>query len=301
MPPIWKGAIRFGLVSIPVALSGAETRDDLDFDLLDRRDLSRVGYETVNKATGRRIDRKDVVKGFEVSKGRYVTVSDDDFRRANVAATQTLDIVQFVERDAIDPRYFERPYFVTPLPRAEHAYALLREALEDSRRVGIARVVLRSREHLAALMPLCEVLICDLLRFAHELREVPKVARSKGAETKTASRERAMAQALIDSMTAAWRPEELHDTYREDLVKLLRAKAKAPKGAEAPPVPPMEKAPGKVIDLMTLLRQSVAEAGKPRRQAGRRAASPSRRPVARTRKTRAARSQRTAARARSPR
>src|SRR5436190_7771439 len=224
MAAIWKGAIRFGLVSIPVALSGAETRDDLDFDLLDKRDLAPVGYETVNKRTGRRIERKDVVKGFAVAKGRYVTVSDEDFKRANVEATQTLDILEFVEREAIDVRYFERPYFVTPLPRAERAYALLRDALAESRRVGVARVVLRSREHLAALLPFDDVLVCNLLRFAHELRELPDVAKGKAAES--SPRERSMARALIDSMTGTWRPEEFHDSYREDLVKLLRGKAK---------------------------------------------------------------------------
>ncbi len=271
MPPIWKGAIRFGLVSIPVALSGAESRDEFDFDLLDRRDLSPIGYEKVNKRTGRRVESKDVIKGFAVAKGKYVTVSDDDFRRANVEATQTLDIVQFVERDAIDVRYFERPYFVTPLPRAEHAYALLRDALEESGRVGIARVVLRSREHLAALMPFGDVLVCDLLRFAHELRDAPSVAPGKRAAG-DASRERSMARALIDSMTAEWRPEELRDTYRQDLVKLLRAKAK--RGAKELPPLPRQRPLAPVVDLMALLRKSVEEsapASGKRRAAKRRA------------------------------
>ena len=293
MAAIWKGAIRFGLVSIPVALAGAETRDDLDFDLLDKRDLSPIGYETVNKRTGRRVERQHVIKGFAVAKGRYVTVSDEDFKRANVEATQTLDILQFVEREAIDVRYFERPYFVTPLPRAERAYALLRDALAESERVGIARVVLRSREHLAALVPFGDVLVCDLLRFAHELRDLPSVGKGKGAAA--SPRERQMARALIDSMTAAWHPDELHDTYREDLVKLLRAKAK--RGAKELPPLPKQRPLAPVVDLMALLKQSVEESA-PRARARRRPAAarrarpartPSRRGAAATTRRRSAR------------
>ena len=266
MPPIWKGSLTFGLVNIPVALAAAESPDDLSFDLLDKRDLAHIGYETINKSTGRKVARKDIVKGYEIAKGQYVTVSDEDFRQANVKATQTLEILEFVERDAIDARFFERPYFLTPLPRAERAYVLLCEALRARERVAVARLVLRTREHLAAVFPLDGVLICNLMRFAHELRAAPKIAKI----AKPGDKEMTMARALIDSMSGDWRPETLHDRYRDDLLKLLRRKRTHP--GEAPPAtPPVEK-PSNVVDLISLLRESL-EAGAARPASVRRRAA----------------------------
>lgn len=290
MPPIWKGAIRFGLVNIPVALLTAESRDELDFDLLDRRDLSPVGYQTVNKRTGRRVERSEVVKGYEVAAGQYVTVSDADFKRAAVEASQSIDIVEFVTRDEIDLRYYDRPYFVTPLPKAAHAYALLRDTLAETGRLGVARVVLRTREHLAALFPLDEVLVCNLLRFAHELRRPPKVE----AGGKAAKGEREMARMLVESMSARWEPEELTDTYRRHLVALLEKKRAA--GGTLPPQPRSRAPkPDNVVDLVTLLRRSVEEGGQGRGVRPQRRRAAARRPAAGRRKT-AARAARRGAR-----
>lgn len=259
---IWKGSIAFGLVQIPVSLQPAEQADELSFDLLDRRDLSPVGYERVNKRTGRKVEWKDIVKGYEYKDGRYVVVTEQDFERANVEATHTIDIEQFVDPADVEPRYFERPYYVQPAKGGEKAYVLFREALEKSRKAAVARVVIRTRQHLALLLPQSELLVLHLLRFEHELRKPEKLELSRGGKKSTGvtARERQMADTLVASMSGEWRPEDYHDTYRDDLLKLIRDKVK--RGEREEPegeVPKPEARRGaEIIDLAELLKQSLA-------------------------------------------
>ena len=178
--PIWKGTINFGLVNIPVALYSAEADNSIDFDLLDKRDFSRVRYRRVNEKTGREVPWDAIVKGYEYKKGEYVALTDDDFIKANVEATQSIDILDFVDAADISPVYFDKPYYLVPLKNGQRAYALLREVLKRTGKVGIARVVIRTREHLASLLADGALLILNLLRFPHELRDPFYARRARG-------------------------------------------------------------------------------------------------------------------------
>jgi DNA end-binding protein Ku len=254
---LWKGAIQFGLVHVPVSLYPAEQRDELSFSLLDRRDMQPVGYQRVNKSTGEEVPFEDVVKGYEYEKGEYVTLEKEDFKRANVEATQTVDIVGFVDADAIPPYYFDAPYYLAPEKHGAKGYALLRETLEKTGRVGIANVVIRTRQHVAALYPQDNVLVLNTLRYHDELRD-PKdldVPESSKA-AKVQPREIDMAERLVEDMATEWKPAQFKDTYREDLMKFIEAKAAgkvkaAPKGKRAP-------RQAEIIDFAKLLEKSPA-------------------------------------------
>ncbi|HVJ18117.1 MAG TPA: Ku protein [Polyangiaceae bacterium] len=261
---IWKGSIAFGLVQIPVSLKAAEEPDELSFDLLDSRDLSPVGYQRVNKRTGRKVDWKNVVKGYEYKKGRYVVVTDRDFERANVEATHTIDIELFVDPSSIDPRYFERPYYLFPDKAGAKAYVLLRDALTRGEKAAVARVVIRTRQHLALIVPQDERLLLLLLRFEHELRRPEKLELPRGGARNVTAKERQMAETLVESMAGEWHPEKFKDTYRDDLLKLIRDKVKH--GEPEEPEPEEEPQRGaKVIDLAELLKQSLSKKRKPAR------------------------------------
>lgn len=274
---LWRGSINFGLVNIPVALHPAETSSSLDFDLLDRRDFAPIKYQRINKQTGKEVPWNQIVKGYQYEKGEYVTLTDEELRSANVEATQSIDILDFVEAAEISPMYFDRPYYLEPLKNGRRAYMLLREVLAKSNKVAIARVVIRTREHLAAVMPQESLLILNLLRFNHELRdsrglEIPG-AKSKGRAISAS--EMKMAEQLIEAMSGAWDPAKYHDEYREDLKKLIEKKIKSgrPRSvATAAKVPP-RKAGGKVVDIMSLLRRSVDQAQKKEETPRRRKAS----------------------------
>jgi DNA end-binding protein Ku len=267
---LWNGSLSFGLVHIPIGLFPAEKSDELSFQLVDRRDLAPVGYQTFNKKTGREIDRDETAKAFELSTGKLVLVSDDDFKRANVQATQTLEIVDFVDLAEVDRRFFDRPYYIAPLARGAKPYALLREALEKSGRAGIARVVIRSREHLAAVYPLGKVIVANLLRWEYELRD-PRELDLPGA-SKLSDTELKMARQLIEAMSGAWKPEKYKDEYRRDLLALIRKKARtAKRGAQVEEEEPeAEEKLAEVVDLMALLKQSVEQSGTSRRGGARR-------------------------------
>jgi DNA end-binding protein Ku len=262
----WKGSISFGLVEIPVSLQPAVKSHDLDFSLLDRKDFSPVGYKRYNKASGREVAWDDVVRGYEYEPDEYVVLSDEDLRRANVEASESIEILEFVDREEIDPIYYETPYYVQPLKRASKSYALLRAALERSGQVGIARVVLRTRQRIAALLVRDEVLVLDLLRYAHELRgfdEVEVPAKSaKGAGI--SENEVKMALSLIDGMKGEWDPEKFKDEYRDDVMALVRRKVKSGQTHTIVEAEPSEKRPrarSEVMDLMPLLKRSLAERG----------------------------------------
>ena len=260
----WKGSISFGLVEIPVSLQPAVRTHDLNFSLLDRKDFAPVGYKRYNKNSGREVAWDDVVRGFEYEPDEYVVLSDEELRRANVEATESIEILEFVEREEIDPVYYETPYYVEPLKRGSKSYALLRAALERSGKVGIARVVLRTRQRMAALLVREQVLVLDLLRYAHELRsldevQVPGPKSAKGAGVSES--EIKMAQQLIEGMRGKWDPERFKDEYRDDVMALVRRKVKA--GQTHTIVEPEESeerrpARSEVMDLMPLLKRSLA-------------------------------------------
>ena len=261
---LWKGSINFGLVNIPVALYPAETSSSLDLDLLDKRDFAPIKYQRINKQTGEEVPWNQIVKGYEYEKGEYVTLTDEELRSANVEATQSIDILDFVEAAEISPMYFDRPYYLEPLKNGRRAYMLLRDVLAKSNKVAIARVVIRTREHLAAVMPQGSVLILNLLRFNHELRDrsgldIPH-ANSKGRAISAS--EIKMAERLIDAMSGAWDPAKYHDEYREDLEKLIEKKIKSgrPTAVSTDAKAPARKAGGQVVDIMSLLRRSVDQA-----------------------------------------
>lgn len=261
---LWKGAISFGLVHIPVGLYSAEKRNNFDLTMLDRRDMKPVGFKRYNKETGADVPWEQIVKGYEYEKERYVVLTDEDFRRANVEATQTIDILRFVEGKEIAPMYFESPYYLAPDRRGEKGYALLRETLKQTHKVGIANVVIRTRQYVAALIPVDEVIVLNTLRYADEVRAAdelgipPKSLKTSGVTP----RETDMAVKLVEEMTGDWNPQDYHDTYHEDLLKLIDKRIKAGETevitAEAPEA---EEKPslGNVVDLMALLKRSVQD------------------------------------------
>ena len=254
---LWKGAIRFGLVHVPVALYPAEQAEELAFTMLDRRDLQPVGYKHYNKATGDEVPYDQIVKGYEYEDGRYVTLEKEDFKRANVEASQTIDIVGFVDAGDIPPYYYEAPYYTAPAKHGEKGYALLRETLERTHKVAIANVVIRTRQHLAMLYPRENHLILNTLRYQDEIRPADDIDVPKDLHAaKVQPNELKMAERLIDDMTMKWDPGDYHDTYRDDLMKMIEEKA----AGHVKAAPKSKRAPreAEVIDFASLLEKSLA-------------------------------------------
>jgi DNA end-binding protein Ku len=273
--PIWKGTISFGLVNIPVALYSAEVHNSVEFDLLDKRDFSRVRYRRVNEKTGEEVPWNQIIKGYEYQKGEYIALTDDDFRKANVQATQSIDITDFVDAKDISPIYFDKPYYLRPLKNGDRAYALLREVMKRTGKAGIAKVVIRTRQHLATLLVDGPLLIVNLLRFSHELRDPSRLDMPQAGSRAGSKQELKMAQQLVETMTSTWKPDKYRDEYRQDLLALIdrkinsgRTKTVAPVEGESKP-----KGPAKVIDIMHLLRQSMDQVRKQDQPSRRRKAS----------------------------
>lgn len=267
---IWRGSISFGLVNVPVHLHSAEAREDLDFMLLDKKDHSPIGYRKVSKATGEEVPRERIVRGYKLDSGNFVLVTDDDLRKASPERTKRIDIRAFVKREEIEPRFFERPYYLEPQPKNEKSYALLREAMARRGRVGIASVVLGTREALAAVMPLGKLLLLNVLRYVHELRPWDEL-HLPGKDLKAlhiTPAELEMAGKLIDGMTETFDPTEYKDSYHDDVLAFIRRKAKAG-GVDAPEPgkPEREVKEPKVHDLMALLKKSLKEPAKKRKRA----------------------------------
>jgi DNA end-binding protein Ku len=258
---LWKGAISFGLVNVPVELHSAKKRTaELDMTMLDKRNLAPVGYKRVNKETGKEVAWGDVVKGYEYEDDKFVVLSEEDFRRANPDLAKTVDIQAFVELADIAPQYFETPYYLIPGKRGEKAYALLRDTLKKAGKAGIAMVMIRTKQYLAALVPQDDILVLNTLRFHDELKQAKDF---DIPSTKVSSKELDMAMRLVEDMEDQWKPEKYKDTLKEDLLKRIEAKVKAGETEEItePEKAPKEKA--EVIDLMSLLKKSV-EQNKPK-------------------------------------
>jgi len=254
MRAIWKGSISFGLVNIPIALYPATRKEELKFRLLRKKDLSPVNYKRVATKDGKEVPWDEIVKGYEYEKGKFVVLSEEDFQRVDLEATQTVDIKDFVDLDEIDPMYFYKPYYLEPQKGGDKAYTLLREALADGKKVGIAKVVIKTRQYLAGVKALKHALVLELMHFAEELADAEKLHVPKKAEV--GKREKEMAEALVKSMTSRWDPEKYKDDYRDALMEVIEEKVES--GGKEIEEKTKEKKPStKVIDLVAVLQESL--------------------------------------------
>lgn len=260
---MWKGAISFGLVHIPVEMYPAVQNKTLDLTMLDRRDFSPVGFKRYNKTNQKEVSWDDIVKGYEYASGEYVVLSEEDLRRANPEATGTIDIVAFVDAHEVPLLYYEQPYYLAPGKGGDKVYSLLRETLRKAGKIGIARVVIRVKQHLAALVCVGDTIVLNTLRYADEIRPVEdlKIPSSDAKGAAISDKELKMAMALVEGMSEDWQPEEYHDTYREDVLALVEKKVEANE-TKTITMPGKEKAApsgGNVIDLVALLQQSLGK------------------------------------------
>ncbi|RYF04786.1 MAG: Ku protein [Oxalobacteraceae bacterium] len=260
---MWKGAISFGLVHIPVEMYAAVSDNGLDLNMLDRRDFSPIGFKRYNKNTGKDVSWDDIIKGYEYSDGEYVVLSDEDLRRANPEATQTIDILAFVNADQVPLLYYEQPYYLAPGKGGDKVYALLRETLREVGKIGIANVVIRVKQHLAALVCVGDTIVLNTLRYPDEIRPTDELkipdADSKAAQV--TEKELQMAKALVEGMSEKWKPQQYHDTYREDIMALIKKKVAANQTKTITEPEPEQDKPAKsnVIDLVALLQASLGK------------------------------------------
>ncbi|HEX3730196.1 MAG TPA: Ku protein [Opitutaceae bacterium] len=257
MRAIWKGAISFGLVNIPVGLQNATSREEIKFRLLRSSDLSPVNFRRVAQLDGKEVPWAQIVKGYEYEKGKFVVLKDEDFRRVDLEATDTIDIVDFVDLSSIDPMFFYRPYYLEPEKGGAGAYGLLREVLAKTGKVGIAKIVIKTRQHLAAVRPDGPLLVLELMHFADELIDRREV---KVPEKKPAAREIAMATALVKQMSEEWDPSRYTDDYASALMKLIHQKVESG-GKELPTRSRSHPPASNVIDLASVLQESLQRAG----------------------------------------
>ena len=257
---LWKGAITFGLVHIPVGLHTASIEQGVDFDWLDKRSMDPVGYKRINKKTGKEIDKDDIVKGFEYEDGKYVVISPDEIAAAYPRTTQTIEIQRFIDANEIPFVYLERPYYVAPINKGQKVYALLREVLIKSGKVGLAKVVIATKQHLAVLVPSGKALVLNLLRWGDEVKSLEGLdlpaAGVKGANVTAA--EMKMAEQLVGDMSGRWDPEDFKDEFKHAVMKIVQKKVKA--GDTETVIQPEEEAPeedSNVIDLTELLQRSL--------------------------------------------
>jgi DNA end-binding protein Ku len=266
---IWSGTISFGLVSVPVRMYSATDSKELRFHFLDRRDLKPIGYDKVRKDTGKSVSSDEIVRGFEIEKGKYVPIEDEDLDRLDIELTHSIDICDFVDLDEIDPIYFRKAYYLLPQDGAEKPYRLLVRALEETNKVGIAKVVIRNKQHLAALRAHDGVLILETMYYADEIRQ-PESVDGKAGKLQKAEVE--MAKSLVENLSDKFKPEKYDDTYRKELLQLIRKKAKGQKLPE-----PQEEEEGEVVDLMAALRESVEQTKKQQQHPRKRKQQPARR------------------------
>ena len=257
--PIWSGTISFGLVSIPVRMLTATSSRELRFHFVDRHDLEPIGYDKVRKDTGEHVDPDDVVRAFELEKGRYVPIEPEDLDRLDVELTHSVDICDFVDIEEIDPIYFRKAYYLQPDQNAEKPYRLLLSALDDTGKVAIAKVVIRNKQHLACLRPWQGTIVLETMYFADEIRK-PESVDGKGELRKP---EREMARSLVENLSADFKPEKYDDTYRKELLALLKEKAET--GEISAPRDEGDEE-GEVVDLMAALRESVERTKQQRRR-----------------------------------
>ncbi|MFL5740361.1 MAG: Ku protein [Flavisolibacter sp.] len=255
MRSIWSGAISFGLVNIPVKLNSAvESSEGLDFDMLSKKDMAPIRYARIDTKTGKEVPWKEIVKGFQYAKGKYVVVEDEDFAKASPEKSKTIDIVQFVKEEEIDPIYYEKPYYVIPDKGADKSYLLLIKALEETKTVGLAEFMLRNRMHICALKSYNGILLLNQMRYQEEIRELPEVEKKSA---RISPKEIQLATKLIHQLTEEFDPAAFKDTYANELKKIIKAKAAGKQIHIAEP----RKATATVKDLMEVLKQSLDTGG----------------------------------------
>lgn len=256
---LWKGSISFGLVAIPVSLYPAKNaKENISFHMLHKSDLQRVHHQYVDDE-GHDVPYEDVVKGYEYEKDRYVVIEEEDLKSAGVETTQTIDIMHFVEGGEIDLAYYDTPYYTEPTKAGRKAYALLRDTLKGTEKVGVAKIVIRERQHLCAVLPDGPVILAYTLRWPYQLRDISELE-LPGEDKKrpeVSPQELKMAEQLVETMTTAWNPEQYRDTYREDLLSLIEDKVKHGKVTKAPEAVPQQEEGAQVVDIMALLKRSV--------------------------------------------
>jgi DNA end-binding protein Ku len=268
---MWNGSISFGLVTIPVALYPATRREELSFRLLRKTDHSPVNYKRVAEADGKEVPWHDIVKGYEYEKGKFVILKEEDFKRVDLeAAAQSIDIMDFVALEEINPMYFQKSYFLEPQKGGDKAYALLRDALSDSGKIGIAKVVIRTREHLAGVKAQGNILVLEIMHFSDELVDADDMKSPKANAAK--AREISMAKKLIDGMTTKWDPAKYEDKYKTQLMAMIEEKVKHPKQKHA--APKAQKKPSNIIDLMSVLEESLSHTKGSKRSTSRTKAKP---------------------------
>jgi len=255
MRALWKGAISFGLVIIPISLYPATRREELKFRLLRKSDQSPVNYKRVAEVDGKEVPWDQIVKGYEYEKGKFVIIKDEDFARVDVEATQTVNIINFVSLDEVDPLLFYKPYYLEVGKGGDKAYVLLRDALVESGKIAIAMVVIRTRQHLAAVKPQKKGLMLELMHFPEELIDASEF--KEPVEKPAGKAEMEMAKQLIQSMTSEWKPEQYTDQYHEALEKMIEEKIEH--GGEEPLVSVKKKKPTNVVDLASVLQQSIQQ------------------------------------------
>ena len=270
---LWKGAITFGLVHIPVGLHTAASAEGVDFDWLDKRSMDRVGYKRINKRTGKEIDRDDIVKGVEYEDGKYVVISPEEIEAVYPRTTQTISIERFIDANEMPFIFLERPYFVAPVNKSDKVYALLRETLIETGKIGLAKVVIATKQHLAALVPSGPALVLNLLRWGDEVKTLDALELPPAGKKNLNAAELRMAKQLVKEMSGEWNPEDFKDEFRIQVMKLVERKAKAGEGQsvfdpEEEALPPS----GEVIDLTELLQRSLK--GGTRKPARKAAAEP---------------------------
>ncbi len=262
--PIWSGTITFCLLNIPVQLMPGERHVDLHFRMLDSRNNARIRYERVNEETGDEVPWKEVVKAFEYDNGNYVVLEKEDFEKAAPESTESVDIEAFIDAGDIGPEYFERPYYLVPAKKAEKGYVLLRETLKRLKTAGLARVVIRTREYLALVLPRDDALLLLLLRYPQEVVAGDEYALpdKKISVYRVSQKELDMAETLVKSMVGKWNPDEYHDDFRERLTKVIEARIKAKGGVRAPAAEEAampKNASTNVVDFMSLLQKSIKD------------------------------------------
>lgn len=257
MRPIWTGTISFGLVNIPVSLIGAEETKELSFSLMDSKDHAKIRYQRINADTGKEVAWDQIVKYYEFPDGSYVTVTDEDFAKADPKSSKAVEIEAFIDATELSPLYMEKPYFIKPNKGGDKAYALLRAAMAETGQVGIGKVTIRTRQSLCAIMPQEEGLVLLMLRFASELRSIEALNLPDTVKkARITKKELDLAVSLIKNLSVAWNPEDYKDEYSEALMARIEAKSRA-KGKPLPDEPEVDRKPSKVVDLMALLKQSV--------------------------------------------
>ncbi len=259
--PIWTGTLSFGLLNVPVSLMSGERKVDLSFRMLDSRDRKPIRFERVNAETGEEVPWKDIVKAFEYDKGSYVVMEPEDIKSAASESHETVEVEAFVDADSIDRRYYEKPYILVPGKKAEKGYVLLRETLKSTGKVGIARVVVRTREYICAVMPQDDALVLMILRYPQELVDPSdyKLPSEDAAAYRITPKEMQMARQLIESMAGEWNPDEYHDEFRERLQEVIRKRIKAEGAVAKVEEEPAQRedAATNVVDFMSLLQKSL--------------------------------------------